>query len=164
VRGLAEPGTRIESMRALLGGVRARDVRGVTLADERLEALTEAVGDPDSRLRFWAVQVLDHTDDPRAVEAIVPALGDDVPKVRRNAVHALGCEACKPTWDGSLPAGTLERIEALAADDPNAKVRAAARHALECRPRSLGARAASRQPPPRSAGSTSTRTADSGRS
>jgi HEAT repeat protein len=67
------------------------------------------------------------------VRAIANLLDDDVPRVRRNAAHALGCVACKPQWSGVLPACVVEQLERLAASDPNAKVRNEARDALSCR-------------------------------
>ena len=64
---------------------------------------------------FWGVW--------RALSAILTALDDPVPRVRRNAAHALGCVACKPNWDRGLPDSALQRLSELAANDPNGKVR-----------------------------------------
>jgi HEAT repeat protein len=71
-----------------------------------------------------------HLDDPRALAALAAALDDPVPRVRRNAGHALGCVACKPSWDGSLPGGAAAKLRQLAAADPNPKVRAEAQRTL----------------------------------
>jgi hypothetical protein len=46
-----------------------------------------------------------------------------VPRVRRNAVHALGCVACMPGWREALPVDVREKLERLATADPNEKVR-----------------------------------------
>jgi HEAT repeat protein len=82
------------------------------------------------------VQVLDHVPDARAIGALTAALDDQVPRVRRNAVHALGCVACKPEWAGALPLDVVEKIAQMATADPSAKVRAEAHRTLACR--SLG--------------------------
>src|SRR5262245_11029891 len=104
VQALADKATRLAAMRALVGGVTATELKSVTVSDSVLHALGDGVSDRDPRVRWWSIQLLDHVADPRAVEAIVPALHDAVPRVRRNAAHALGCARCKPTWDGGLPA------------------------------------------------------------
>jgi HEAT repeat protein len=120
-------------LQALYGTLKGTQMRSVRLPPATLDALAAGVGHPHPRVRWWCIQVLDHCDDPAAVVAVVPALDDPVPRVRRNAAHALGCVICKPAWDGSLPPGTLDRLVAMAESDPNAKVRATARHSLACR-------------------------------
>lgn len=132
VQALASKSTRLTAMRALVGGVGATELRSATVSDAALRALADGVSDPNPRVRWWSVQLLDHIPDPRAVEAIVPALHDAVPRVRRNAAHALACTNCKPAWDGSLPPTTYATLEELAASDPNAKVRRQAQWALAC--------------------------------
>lgn len=119
-------------MRALVGGVNASELRSVVVADDVLEALVDGLADPSPPVRFWSIQVLDHLDDVRAVAAIATCLDDPVPRVRRNAAHALGCVGCKPSWDGALPAATLDRLTTMADHDPNARVRATAQLALSC--------------------------------
>ena len=133
VLALADKATRLAAMRALVGGVTATELKSVTVSDTVLQALSAGVSDPDSRVRWWAIQLLDHIADPRAVQAIVPALRDPVPRVRRNAAHALGCINCKPGWDGRLPPDAHATLATLAASDPNAKVRCEAQRALACR-------------------------------
>lgn len=64
------------------------------------------------------------------------------PPTRRNAVHALGCVACKPEAELALPDDLTERVARMAADDPSPKVRLEAAHALECRRRATQAVAA----------------------
>jgi hypothetical protein len=56
-----------------------------------------------------------------------------VPRVRKNAVHALGCVACKPGWDGGLPLEAVEKLARVATADPSEKVRAEAHRTLACR-------------------------------
>ena len=52
---------------------------------------------PAWRVRYICLRVLDHTivDDDTRVR-VVEALNDPHRKVRRAALHVLGCEACKP--------------------------------------------------------------------
>jgi HEAT repeat protein len=133
VQQLGRLETRVAAMRGLVGGVTATETRQAQVSDRALAALRAGVGDRNPQVRWWAIQLLDHVDDPRAIEAIAPALRDPVPRVRRSAAHALACGACKPGWDGRLPDGVADELAALAAADPNAKVRAQARHALACR-------------------------------
>lgn len=86
-----------------------------------------AVEDRDSSVRWQSVMLLDHYDDDRHADAIVRAAHDPVPRVRRHAVHALGCEACKRTT------GCVDPVPALkerALHDDNAKVRRHATWAL----------------------------------
>jgi HEAT repeat protein len=132
VQALASNATRVAAIRALVGGVGATQLRSATVTDAALRALADGVSDPNPRVRWWSIQLLDHLPDSRAVDAIVPALHDPVPRVRRNAAHALGCTDCKPGWDGSLPANAHAMLARLAVADPNAKVRRQAQWALAC--------------------------------
>jgi HEAT repeat protein len=130
VKQLARREGRLEVIRCLAGGVTATELRQVRVDQLVLDALAEGIHDPDPRVRWWCVQLLDHLDDPRALAALAAALDDPVPRVRRNAAHALGCVACKPSWDGSLPGGAAAKLRQLAAADPNPKVRAEAQRTL----------------------------------
>jgi hypothetical protein len=134
VQSLADKSTRLDAMRRLIGAVNTRDLRAVEVGDAELQALVDGLSDPNPRIRWWCVQLLDHVPDPLAVVAICTVLDDPVPRVRRNAAHALGCLLCKPAWDRSLPSDVLGRLTSMAAADPNAKVRAEARQALACQP------------------------------
>jgi HEAT repeat protein len=133
VQALADKTTRLAAMRDLVGGVTATELKSVSVSDTVLQALSAGVSDSDPRVRWWSIQLLDHVADPRAVEAIVPALHDPVPRVRRNAVHALACASCKPAWDGRLPPDAQMTLATLAASDPNAKVRREAQWVQACR-------------------------------
>ena len=130
VQRLASKADRVDAIRALAGGVGATELRRARVSDSAFEALCEGLGDPNPQVRWWCIQVLDHVPDERAVPAIAAPLDDPVPRVRRNAAHALGCDACKPTWCGELPTIIRQRLVDMAANDPNAKVRAEARRSL----------------------------------
>ena len=82
-----------------------------------------AIEDADSCVRWQSVLLLDHYDDDRHADALARAAHDPVARVRRHAVHALGCEACKRTTGCFDPVPTLAD---RALRDDNAKVR---RHA-----------------------------------
>ena len=130
VQQLATKSGRLDAMRALVGGVTSTELRRAQITDRAFDALVEGLGDPNPRIRWWCIQLLDHVPDPRAATAVAGALHDPVPRVRRNAAHALGCVACKPDWHGRLPAHITAQLERLAASDPNAKVRFEAQYAL----------------------------------
>jgi HEAT repeat protein len=117
-------------MRELLGAVNTRELRDVKVSDAAFDALIEGLSDHNPQVRFWSVQLLDHCPDPRALVAIKPLLDDPVPRVRRNAVHAMGCRLCKPAWTGRLDQSTLTKIEWLSTSDENCKVRLEAAAAL----------------------------------
>jgi HEAT repeat protein len=133
VQLLASKDDRIEAIRELMGGVTATEMRSVELPEDTYQAIVDGLRDPRPPVRFWCVQLLDHVPDERAVHAVVPLLDDPVDRVRRNAVHALGCIACKPDAEVDLPPSLLERIAHLAQTDPSRKVRGEAAHALACR-------------------------------
>jgi HEAT repeat protein len=130
VQQLASKAGRLEAMRELLGAVNSRELRDVQVSDAVFGALVEGLSDPNPQVRFWSVQLLDHCPDPRAIVAIEPLLDDPVPRVRRNAVHALGCRLCKPAWTGSLNEHTVAKIDRMATGDENGKVRSEAAAAL----------------------------------
>jgi hypothetical protein len=111
----------LEALRALCGGVTATHLRTQPLSEPTFQALVEGLSHPSSRVRWWCVHVLDHVPDRRDIRALASVLEDPVPRVRRNAAHALGCVACKPAWSNGLPDDALDRLRRLACDDPSAK-------------------------------------------
>jgi HEAT repeat protein len=121
---------RNDAIRQLVGGLTATELRSIEVDDETLDALGRGLGDVNPVVRWWCIQVLDHVPDARAIDLIVPMLDDPVARVRRNAVHALGCQVCKPSADRCLTPEVLGRIRALAEGDPNDKVRDEARRLL----------------------------------
>jgi HEAT repeat protein len=123
VRRFGVRGRELEALRALTGGVTATHLRTARLSDDAFAAVVSGVSDSNPRVRWWCIQVLDHVPDPRAVAAITSALDDPVPRVRRNAAHALGCVACKPEWDGARAVASVDRLTHMATNDPNEKAR-----------------------------------------
>jgi HEAT repeat protein len=138
VQQLAVKERRIAAIRALVGGIGATELRAVELTDNALQALCDGVADPNPKVRWWSIQLLDHVPDPRSIAVIATALDDPIPRVRRNAAHALGCVACKPDWQSALPPHVTAALDRLATSDPNAKVRLEARRALRCRQATSG--------------------------
>jgi HEAT repeat protein len=133
VEQLCHPQRRYDATVALVGGVTATELRGAKPSEEAIVALLGGTRHPDPKVRWWSVQLLDHLPDARAIGAFAELLDDPVPRVRRNAVHALGCAACKPGWDGHVDEPTVAKLASLATDDPSEKVRKEALRALACR-------------------------------
>jgi HEAT repeat protein len=120
----------LDAMTMLVGSVKSSELRAVCVDEATFVALVDGLADPNPRIRWWCVQLLDHIPDERTFDALIPVLDDPVPRVRRNAAHAMGCRVCKPSWDGSLPEEALARLRALAHSDSSAKVRGEALQAL----------------------------------
>ena len=121
------------------------------------EAVLAGLEGESPGVRKWCAAVLDHHADARAVAGLVRLLDDPVAAVRRHALHSLGCQPCKPEplgvdvvplllararSDASVrvrraathllgcqPADARAgaALRALAADDPDARVRRTAR-------------------------------------
>ena len=93
-------------------------------------ALRRGLDHPDPMVRRTCVNLLDQLVDDSALGDLVRALDDDDVEVRRRALHALACDACKS--NGCLPSDDLfiPRAIELLRDDPNPDVRASAVDAL----------------------------------
>jgi len=130
-------------------------------------AIVDALRHPNPRVRYECLGLLDHLAEEESVPAMIAATSDSVPRVRRMAVHALGCQGCKqsslcadlnavflpiaehdPAWKVRREAVTSiaqqdasERSRAtlrkLAAADPHATVRKQARWALGLQERGM---------------------------
>jgi hypothetical protein len=132
VQQLALSATRNAAITTLAGGVTATSLRDGTLTPAAIDALLSGLKHGDSRVRWWCIQILDHVADPSTLMAIAPLLEDPVPRVRRNAAHALGCVPCKPGWSGALPDHVRSRLTEMADHDVNGKVRTEAVRTLAC--------------------------------
>ena len=129
---LGVPTQRVTAIRELVGGVGATELRQARPSRQAMQALIDGLHDQSPQVRWWCVQLIDHLPDDRALDALVPVLDDPVPRVRRNAAHALGCVACKPTWNGQLAASVIEKLAEMSTNDANQKVRQEARRSLAC--------------------------------
>ncbi len=88
---------------------------------ELLDALaSEAVHSPDASVRRGCLDYLDHVGGTESAGVFVAALEDPVPRVRRHAIHALTCEACK---DEPVCIDVVTPLRRCIASDPNPKVR-----------------------------------------
>jgi HEAT repeat protein len=79
-----------------------------------------ALRHPNPKVRYECLGLLDHLADDACVPAILAATADPVPRVRRMAVHALGCQRCKPS---ELCADLSELLLSVAETDPVWRVR-----------------------------------------
>lgn len=101
-----EPGGAVVSdrSRSLLGQLADVEVAAASRGHlsrlpepERRAAAIEGLRHRDWRVRRTCAWLLDPIDlTPESVAALTRALDDEHPQVRRKAVHALGCENCKP--------------------------------------------------------------------
>src|SRR6266498_4514561 len=96
IRLFGSRATELEALRSLMGGTSMTHLRAARITESVFQALLQGLRDPNPRIRWWCVQLLDHSSDPRGITAVASMLDDPVPRVRQNAVHALGCLACKP--------------------------------------------------------------------
>lgn len=91
-----------------------------------VEVLIDGLRHPSPVIRYESAQLMDHLADDRCIEPLRRLLHDPVPRVRRIALHALSCEACKIS-----PLATEDDFVALAiaqaTADPSITVR---RHAV----------------------------------
>lgn len=95
-------------------------------------ALLRGLKHPAWRVRHGCLRVLDHTiiDDPTR-DAVFKALKDPHRKVRRAAMHALGCEVCKPEGYCGIEGVDLEAVWLeIARNDRSSTIRALATGAL----------------------------------
>ncbi|MCH8025434.1 MAG: HEAT repeat domain-containing protein [Chloroflexi bacterium] len=108
-----------------------------------LSAAVEGMRHPEPPVRRGCVDFLDHHADDDCVNDLRQvALYDPIPKVRRFAVHALGCVRCKAS---PLDADLIEFFAMVAArSDESAKVRREAIYALSHLPQDSRAAAALR--------------------
>lgn len=132
VQLLGVPDQRVAAIHELVGGIGATELRRAKPSPHTMQALIHGLRDPNPQVRWWCVQLIDHLPDDQALDALVPVLDDPVPRVRRNAAHALGCVACKPAWDGQLAAPVIKKLAEMSVGDANAKVREEARRSLAC--------------------------------
>jgi hypothetical protein len=119
----------------------SRDWRVVLPADEALvragkaglDAAVVGLGHASPRVRRGCAGFLDHQGTDECVDALrQAALLDPVPAVRRTAIHALGCQKCKPR---PLTGDLVELLAQVALSDGNVKVRQEAVWVLGVQPR-----------------------------
>jgi len=90
------------------------------------DALSELMGGaahPNPKVRWECAHLMDHVGDDRCIEALVQLTHDPVPRVRAEALHALGCARCKPC---ALRIDAVALLVEAALTDPIARVRGTA--------------------------------------
>jgi HEAT repeat protein len=93
--------------------------------------LLEAVSDPDPKVRHRACRLLDHHElDAEVAHRMVMAMNDPNRKVRNAALHALGCEGCKPAGSENFPIDVVGLQIRSLRSDPSLRVRRSAASAL----------------------------------
>lgn len=93
----ADKTQRSAAIVALIGGLTATELRRVKPSEAAKEALIAGLKHPNSKVRWWCIQVMDHVADERYLEPLLEAAqSDPTPRNRRHAIHALTCETCKP--------------------------------------------------------------------
>jgi HEAT repeat protein len=118
--GSQDRGEQYEAYKALFA-------QGQTVLDDAVRGLQHE----NPKVRRWCADLMDHLADDRCVLPLVELLNDDVPRVRRQAVHSLCCQRCKPS---PLQADLTDTLIEIALNDANLKVRGEAVFGLSFRP------------------------------
>jgi HEAT repeat protein len=126
----ADKSQRNQAILALIGGLTAGELRRVKVSPEAKAALIAGLKHPNSKVRWWAVQLIDHIADESYLEPLLEvAYTDPTPKNRRHAIHALACPVCKPNHQ-RLQIDIRGELEVIAYSDSDASVRAMAAEEL----------------------------------
>ena len=111
---------------ALIGGITATELRRVNVSEVAKQALIRGLKHPNSKVRWWCIQLMDHIADESYVPSLMEAaFSDPTPKNRRHAIHAATCEICKPNRQ-RLNVDVRSELAAIAQTDRDASVRAMA--------------------------------------
>jgi HEAT repeat protein len=126
----ADKTQRNQAVIALIGGLTAGELRRVKVRPEAKAALIAGLKHQNSKVRWWAVQLMDHLADESYLEPLLEvAHTDPTPKNRRHAIHALACPVCKPNRQ-RLNIDIRGELEVIAQSDSDASVRAMAAEEL----------------------------------
>ena len=96
IEAFANASTRNQAIVELVGAINANDLRRVHVSPAAKAALIAGLDHSNAKVRWWCLQLMDHLADESYIEPILSKLSDPVAKVRRHAIHALSCGACKP--------------------------------------------------------------------
>ena len=127
---LGDKTRRNDTIRALVGGLTATELRRVKVSPDAKVALIRGLKHRNSKVRWWCIQLMDHIADESYLHPLLDAAyTDPTPKNRRHAIHALACEKCKP--DGCrLRIDIRDDLRRILSTDPDVSVRETARHEL----------------------------------
>lgn len=95
--------------------------------EESIPFLIQGLSHPKWRVRRSCALLLDHLADSRCVLPLLAALADPVENVRRNALHTLMCQRCKPE---PLPGDIVGALIRAATTDRSVRARRIAVQAL----------------------------------
>lgn len=98
-----------------------------SLGADAIPVILKGCSHTDPQARAECIALLDHFADERCLEALKTALHDQSARVRRHAVHSLGCQQCKPR---PLQLDVVALLVPLALADPSIRVRRVAVHQL----------------------------------
>ncbi len=129
VEAFADPSRRNQAIVKLVGAINARDLRRVRVDPEAKAALIAGLDHPNAKVRWWCLQLIDHLADESYLEPMLSKLSDPIAKVRRHAIHALSCGACKPNRR-TLAIRIESALRAVLETDPDERVREEAHNAL----------------------------------
>lgn len=120
---LGDKTRRNDTIRALVGGLTATELRRVKVSPEAKVALIRGLKHRNSKVRWWCIQLMDHIADESYLHPLLDAAyTDPTPKNRRHAIHALACEKCKP--DGCrLRIDIRDDLRRILSTDPDVSVR-----------------------------------------
>jgi HEAT repeat protein len=90
---------------------------------DALAAVRDGLSHPNWRVRQFCAMYIDNHWDEAALQRLILTLHDPKLKVRKAAVHSLGCDRCKA---GENPIDVLPYVEERLREDKSIKVRRAA--------------------------------------
>jgi hypothetical protein len=110
---------------ALIGGITAAELRRVNVSPVAKAALMAGLKHPNSKVRWWCIQLMDHIADETYLQPLLEAAqSDPTPKNRRHAIHAMTCEICKPKREKlNIDADLRATLSEIARLDSDASVR-----------------------------------------
>jgi hypothetical protein len=129
IEAFADPSRRNHAIIELVGAINVNGLRRVQVHPAAKAALIAGLDHPNAKVRWWCLQLMDHLADESYLEPILSKLSDPVAKVRRHAVHALSCGACKPNRR-TLKIDIESALRTLLETDPDEKVREEVRQGL----------------------------------
>jgi HEAT repeat protein len=129
IEAFADSSRRNQAIVELVGAINANDLRRVQVHPAAKAALIAGLDHPNAKVRWWCLQLMDHLADESYLQPIISRLSDPVAKVRRHAIHALSCGACKPNHR-VLQIEIESALRAVLESDPDEKVREEARRSL----------------------------------
>lgn len=92
----------------------------IKLGEPALPAVQAGMGHSNWRIRRACAAVIDHIYDAESLQRLILLTHDPKKKVRKMAVHSIGCDRCK---DGVNPIDAVPHLAYSALNDPAVRVR-----------------------------------------